>query len=68
MTTEQIQETITETFPDIEIKSIKKIGSGRNVIAVLVNDSVVFRIPKKEDATFNNPDKEIKVLNFLKGK
>lgn len=68
MTTEQIQETITETFPEIEIKSIKKIGSGRNIVAVLVNDSVVFRIPKKEDAEFNNPDKEIKVLNFLKGK
>ncbi len=68
MTTEQIQETITETFPEIEIKSIRKIGSGRNIVAVLVNDNVVFRIPKKEDAPFNNPDKEIKVLNFLKGK
>lgn len=68
MTTEQIQEIITETFPEIEIKSIKKIGSGRNVVAVLVNDNIVFRIPKKEDAEFNHPEKEVKVLNFLKGK
>lgn len=68
MTEQELREIIADTFPELEIKELKKIGKGRNVRAVLVNESIVFRIPIREDAEFNNPDKEVKVLNFLKGK
>ena len=68
MTTEEIKEIINDAFPELRIKSLQKIGKGRNVRAVLVNNNIVFRIPIKEDAEFNQPDKEVKVLNFLKGK
>ena len=68
MTTEEIKEIINDTFPELRIKSLQEIGKGRNVRAVLVNNNIVFRIPIKEDAEFNQPDKEVKVLNFLKGK
>ena len=66
MTTEEIKEIINDTFPELRIKSLQEIGKGRNVRAVLVNNNIVFRIPIKEDAEFNQPDKEVKVLNFLK--
>lgn len=68
MTTEEAMEIINDTFPEIKIKSVQLIGTGRNVNAVLVNDDVVFRIPIKENAKYNQPDKEVRVLNFLKGK
>lgn len=68
MTETELKEIIADTFPEIEIKDIKKIGKGRNVCAVLVNKNIVFRIPIRENASFNQPDKEVKILNFLKGK
>ena len=68
MTIEELEQIIADAVPEIEIKSIKQIGKGRNVCAVLVNDNIVFRVPIKEDSEFNNPDKEVKILNFLKGK
>lgn len=68
MTNEELQKIIADAFPELEIKSLKKIGKGRNVRAVLVNNTVVFRVPMHEDSPFNQPEKEVEVLNFLKNK
>lgn len=64
---------IAQDFPDLEVRSIKYLGSGWDNAAILVNDDTVFRFPRE---LFENPEKfdpfyiekEVKVLKFLAGK
>ena len=64
---------LARDFPQLEVETIKYLGSGWDNAAILVNEDTVFRFPR---ALFENPEKldtkdiekEVKILKFLAGK
>jgi len=67
MKTEYLKLIIEKTFHKIKIKDFYLLGSGLFGYACLVNNEIVFKIPKKIE-TNKDQLKEVQVLEFLKGK
>src|SRR5215472_11332149 len=64
---------IQHDFPELEVKSIKYLGSGWGNAAILVNEEYVFRFPRglfEEGEPLNSDiiEKEVQVLKYLQGK
>ena len=70
MNAEDLKILIAETFPDIEIRKFSSLGMGRSTYVYLVNDEIVMRVPKNDPGHQwpDSPEKEVGVLNFLRGK
>lgn len=62
-----IQNMIQLLFPQLNIHSISKLGFGNDSEAVLVNNEIVFKIPKHQKAS-NNLSKEKQILDIMKDK
>ncbi len=59
------QAMLSTDFPDLEITSIKTIGSGWHHDAVEVNGSIVFRIPRGVHEIMSTVDYEVTILKLL---
>jgi len=64
---EDIKNTLMETFPTLEIKSLERLGAGYDSVAYLVNGRWVFKFPQNEQAS-HNLQKEIAVLKQIHDK
>jgi aminoglycoside 2''-phosphotransferase len=60
----EIRKIIEDELPDFFISSMKKIGEGDNSIAFLINENIIFRFPKSDEAQRNNK-KEIAALAII---
>jgi len=60
----KFKKLIKADYPDFEIKAIKPLKEGWDNFVVEINNSYVFRFPKKANFNFN---KEIKILEELRG-
>lgn len=70
---EQYKQLLVADFPQLEVKSIKYLGSGWDSAAILVNEEFVFRFPRGlfeagERIKTNEIEKEVNILNYLKDK
>lgn len=45
---EQLKQKLESDFPDLVVTDIKQIGEGWDNVAYLINNEVVFRVPKKK--------------------
>jgi len=61
----KFEKIIKQDYPDFIIKSIKPLKSGWDNFVLEINKTYIFRFPKKEAFNLN---KEIKILDYLKGK
>lgn len=74
MTEEKLAEyknKLTTDFPNLQINSVKFIGSGWHHDAVEVNGNIVFRIPRFDHASDNTDESvsyETAILKLLRGK
>lgn len=74
MTEEKLEEyknKLTTDFPNLQINSVKFIGSGWHHDAVEVNGDIVFRIPRFDHASDNTDESvgyETAILKLLRGK
>jgi aminoglycoside 2''-phosphotransferase len=62
-----------QDFPELEVKSIRYLGSGWDNAALLVNEEYVFRFPRGlfesgERIKIEEIEKEVNILNYLKSK
>lgn len=62
---EKAHVVLRRVFPDLHIDNILKLGEGWDSIALLVNDSMVFRIPKRP-VTSRQLVKEIRALGAIR--
>jgi len=60
----EIRQIIQDELPDFFIASIRKIGEGDNSIALLINENIVFRFPKGDEAR-RNIKKEVEALAII---
>ena len=68
---EEYKQKLMTDFPDLQISSVKFIGSGWHHDAVEVNGSIVFRIPRFDHASDNTDESvgyETAILKLLRGK
>jgi aminoglycoside phosphotransferase (APT) family kinase protein len=74
MTEEKLAEyknKLTTDFPNLQINSVKFIGSGWHYDAIEVNGNIVFRIPRFDHASDNTDESvgyETAILKLLRGK
>ena len=69
MSNDELKVVLHDAFPDLEIRELKKLGSGKFAWAYLVNNEIVFKIPKPgEDLHMADNRKEIEFLKYLYGK
>jgi aminoglycoside 2''-phosphotransferase len=64
---------LAKDFPQLHVMSIRYLGSGWDNAAILVNEEFVFRFPrglfeKSERLKTDEIEKEVNILNYLKGK
>ena len=64
----QLKNVVQKTFPEIHINNFSILGSGKYAYACLVNNNIVFKIPKVEDEYMNDQDKEVNILQHLANK
>lgn len=65
MNLEQTQAFLEAQFPDIHVDRISILGEGWDSIAALVNDSIVFRIPKRPEVSRRMAN-EMQVLKTIR--
>ncbi|MFO0971158.1 MAG: aminoglycoside phosphotransferase family protein [Candidatus Saccharimonadales bacterium] len=70
---EQLKQKLESDFPNLVIAEIKRIGEGWDNIAYLVNNEVVFRVPKKKteeiaQEILDHTKTEIQFLKRIEGK
>lgn len=68
---EEYKQKLMADFPDLQINSVKFIGSGWHHDAVEVNGNIVFRIPRFDHASDNTDESvgyETAILKLLRGK
>lgn len=65
MSPEKAKGFLWNLFPDLRIDHITQLGEGWDSIALLVNDSMVFRIPKRP-VTSRQMAKEIRALGAIR--
>lgn len=68
MDVKQLKNIIQTTFPGLSINNFSILGDGKYAYACLVNDKIVFKIPKLEDEYMNDQDKEVNILQHLANK
>ena len=68
MDIKQLKNIIQTTFPGLSINNFSILGDGKYAYACLVNDKIVFKIPKLEDEYMNDQDKEVNILQHLANK
>lgn len=68
MNVNQLKDIVQTTFPEIHINNFSLLGSGKYAYACLVNNNIVFKIPKVEDEYMNDQDKEVNILQQLANK
>ncbi len=61
---QEIRQTLQTLFPQISITTLSHLGSGNDSNAILVNDEIVFKIPKHQKAS-DNLKKEILILDLI---
>lgn len=59
---------LQKDFPELDINSVKIIGSGWHHDAVEVNGALVFRIPRGVHEIDSTVDNEVSILRHLRGK
>jgi aminoglycoside 2''-phosphotransferase len=60
----EIRKIIQDELSDFFISSMKKIGEGDNSIAFLINENIIFRFPKSDEARINIK-KEVAALAII---
>lgn len=70
---EQLKQKLKSDFPNLVIAEIKRIGEGWDNIAYVVNNEVVFRVPKKKteeiaQEILDHTKTEIEFLKRIEGK
>jgi aminoglycoside 2''-phosphotransferase len=60
----EIRKIIQDELPDFFISSMKKIGEGDNSTAFLINENIIFRFPKSDEAR-RNMKKEVSALAII---
>ena len=68
MDIKQLKNIVQTTFPELSINNFSILGDGKYAYACLVNDKIVFKIPKLEDEYMNDQDKEVNILQHLANK
>lgn len=63
----EINSSLQSLFPQLDIYDISPLGFGNDSIAVLMNNQIVFKIPKHKKAS-NNLAREKQILDLIKGK
>ena len=63
----RIKSTLQELFPQLKIENVSSLGSGNDSHAVLVNEKIVFKIPKHQKAS-NNLIREKQILDLIQGR
>jgi aminoglycoside phosphotransferase (APT) family kinase protein len=64
----EIKTVLTETFPELDIHSLTRIGNGKSGEIFLVNDEIVFKVPLSSDKSDSSLALEYEVLCSLDGK
>ena len=64
----KIKTLLTETFPELDIHSLTRMGNGKSGEIFLVNDEIVFKVPLFTDKSDSNLELEYEVLCSLDGK
>lgn len=64
---------LVKDFPQLQVRSIRYLGSGWDNAAILVNEEFVFRFPRGlfeqgQRIKTDEIEKEINILNYLRGK